>query len=219
MKISEVQQLVRMLEQAESYLAERGLTGQYSKVYKQGKYAFRQLLKCRQSLGGEPERDVFTNLSYLLIDDPEGGRLYESIPELNQNLSGIIGRIRTELNPGGGNLAALVPNPNTTVELFGSTGQAHANYADILEVLRDSNQRDRVRTVVQDALEEIDRREREKRDAEYCLRQVVHAHTDLQAAFNALDETTQTAGMDSQLGNIEILLNRIREWLRSRDNT
>jgi hypothetical protein len=217
-KVASVQDNMRMLDEAEAYLASRGCAGQYSKVYKQGKYAFQKILKHRLACSSEPERDIFTTLAHLLVDDPSGGRLYESIPDLQKHLPEVTKRLSEEL-PGEGSSGGHGTGEAGGGEdpLMGSVPGGEA-YSELLSELSHTDQRNRARTIVQDTLEEIEQRERERRDAEYCIRLVAHAHTDLQTVMNAADEEVETHGIAAQLDSIELLISRIREWLQKRDH-
>jgi hypothetical protein len=205
----DVQEFIDMLDLADGYLSDRGRPGQYSHVVQQ-EYAFRELRKRRRQLGGEGERDLFTRLSYLLLDVPgeAGARLYQRIPALKQNLSEVTERLRSELPP-----PSVEVSEDSEIDDLLGTSDCGEEYAIVARSVADPHQHQNAREIIQDTLEEINRRERDRRDAAFCFKQVAAAHTSLQAALNALDESATVEGIGAQLDNIDSIIPQIRQWL------
>jgi hypothetical protein len=213
-KTSEVKKSIDMLDQAERYLNWANRKGQYSLIAKK-MYAFDQLKKNREQTGASAPRVEFaTNVSYLLIDDPKGGRLYERIPDLFKNLDEVKEKIKERYPE--------APEPGRETgggdrTLFGGKSSDESEFSDLIATATHPTRKDDVRLLVQDTLEEIDLRERQRRDAEYCLRLITRAHTDLQTAANSFDASSVTDGITKQLNGIDAAVQRIKKWLADND--
>ncbi len=91
-KITDIRDLITMLEDAEYYLELRNKKGFYSLVQKK-EFAFRQLQKARKKCeDDEPKKSALTKLVFELLDEPEsaGERHYESIPYLYKYLDDVV---------------------------------------------------------------------------------------------------------------------------------
>ncbi len=215
-KTAEVKKSIDMLEQAEAYLEWAGQKGKYSQVEKK-MYAFDQLKKNREQSNGSAARvKLATNLSYLLIDDPKGGRLYERIPELFKNLDDVKEMIRQKFPEPPESEQEVDEDEHD--ELFGGDGDEQAEYNGLIATATHPTRKDDVRVLVQETLEEIESRERQRHDAEYCLRTITKAHTYLQAAYRSFDDNSVTEGIDKQLDGIDVAVQQIRKWLADNDH-
>ena len=216
-KPSEIRENIRMLSAAEAYLESRGWSGQYSRISKHGRYAFSKLIKGREALGDEAARDAFTGLGYILIDDPTGGRLYDSIPDLQTNLDEVVAAVTAAF-------PEAQPLPESGEEDDGLLGPdpqdaEAARYSGVVAYLSRQTEYEPVRQVMQDVIEEAQRRERERKDAQYCLRQLVTAHTALVRANTCLDDAAQTDGLAQQLDQIEAAAATLRGKLDALGST
>ena len=212
--ISEIRELIAMLEDAEHYLETRGNDGRYSKVIKK-EYAFRQLQKKRQKcVNDEPRKQLLTTVAYLMLDDPDttDGRLYESIPDAHKFLDNIANNLQRDFEE---QIESETDNEDDFDILGGTTPD---DFTGILGVLNETTNAPKARDVIRDTIEEMRNQERERKDATYCLRQVQQAHTKLQSALSSLDEDAETTGIDDVLRNIEQTVSDIRDWLSNADN-
>ncbi len=83
-KESDVKELLDMLDYAAVYLENRGKPRQWSEVSDK-EFAFQQMVRKRGSLNTAGEKQLFEAVAFVLIDDPEGGRLYQAIPDAHKN--------------------------------------------------------------------------------------------------------------------------------------
>ena len=81
MKVSEIKMNSEMLRYAEEYLKSRGKENRWSSV-SGSEEAFRKIVEKRQNLASVGEKELFKEVAFVLIDNPEevGGRLYDAIP-------------------------------------------------------------------------------------------------------------------------------------------
>ena len=201
---SAVVQSIEMLSLADAYLSSRGWDGQYSKVSGSNDYAFSQLLKGRRIAPSESERDALTQLTFLLVDNPEGGRLYERVPDLAKNMKRVVEQLKAEMD-----VPVPAPVPN---KLFGGVEDGLSlDCAGVVELLEDPYSHEKAREIVKNELERIDRLAREEKGARFCLKCVADAHTMLENALNGYDESSVTEGVLAHLENIELLAGKLRQ--------
>jgi len=214
-KIPEIRDIIAMLEDAEFYLESRGQRGLYSSVLKR-EFAFRQLQKTRQQCANdEPRKQFLTAVAHTMLDDPEtgGGRLYEAIKDAFRFLDKIAEGIKRDFS----DEIEDTDDGRSDLDILGDTSEN--TFQGLIEVVTKSPHADKVRDVIRDTIEEMRGREKERKDATYCFRQVQLAHTKLQSALGALDEAADTIGIDDTLRNIELVVGDIREWLSNADDT
>lgn len=207
-----IREAIAMLDDAEQYLASRGKANHYSLVVNKD-YAFQQLQKCRKKLeADEPKKQLFTEVSYLMLDDPAstGNRLYESIPDAFKFLGTVETSLHEQLAPEG-----EVPQPRVMdgLALLGDPLTDQSTCAAVLEHIRSDENQTRAREIIRDTIEEMRARERERRDAQYCLKSIQKAYTSLQSALAAIDESAEVEGIPALLENIERTVESLREWL------
>ena len=213
-KVSEIRDMIAMLEDAEFYLESRGNKGKYSLVLKQ-EYAFRQLQKGRQKAGDdEARKQLLTTVSYLMLDDPDTaeGRLYESIPDANKFLDEIATAVRRDFS---GQIPDTDDQDDDLDILGGGQG---TEFADVVGVLDTPDDAEKARDTIRDTIEEMRNQERERRDATYCFRSVQQAFTKLQSSLSSLGNDQDTTGIEDALNNIEQVISDIRDWLSDASN-
>lgn len=213
-RVSEIREMIAMLEDAEHYLNTRGNNQIYSQLIKK-QYAFRQLQKGRRKCADdEPRKQLLTSVAYLMLDDPDrpDGRLYESIPEAHKFLDNIAERVNNEFN----DQVDTTPDEEDEFDILGEAPED--NFAGIVQILENSEKADEARALIRDTIEEMRSLERERLDATYCFRQVKQAYTKLQSSLSALDYSSDISGIDYTLYNIEQTITNIREWLSNADN-
>lgn len=199
-----VVQSIEMLSLAEDYLSSRDWEGEYSRISGSNKYAFSKLLEGRTHITSESEREAFTQLVFLLIDDPTGGRLYDRIPDLADNLEAVVEQLKAEMD-----VPPHVSEPNA---LFGGVEDGLSlDCVGVVDLLEDRNNHKTAREVTKNEVERIDRLAREDKDARFCLKRVTEAHTMLEAALSAFDELSVTEGVLAHLGNIESLVTQLQQ--------
>lgn len=207
MKPAEINELVDMLAYAEDYLKERNWTGEYHRV-EQAKYAFEQIRKKRSKFNTEQEKEVFEKISYSLLDNPEGGRLYDSIPESANYLEKILDRIEDELE---------IPQREEEVVVEDLLGVKdigiHRNFKGIIDVFGDEKNRKNVREIVIDIVKGEQLKEEEKKRKNFVLNQMKKANAALTDAANAISPETSKSGIGEQIEAIDTSLSKLRSWL------
>jgi len=211
-KRGDVLQSIGMLSLAESYLESREEDGQYSKVSGSNNYAFLQLLKARKNAPSEGQRDALTQLTFLLVDKPEGGgRLYDRVPDLAKNMRDVVDQLKAEMDLPVHNVE---PDP-----LFGPVDDALAlDCAGVVDLLQNRDNpdktqenHDKAREILKNELERIDRLASENKDIRFCLKCVANAHTMLENALGGLKRSSVTEGLLPHLENIELLAGQLRQ--------
>jgi len=213
-KVKEIRDIIAMLEDAEYYLSSRENSGRYSLLLKR-EFAFRQLQKSRHKCADdEPRRQLLTATAYLMLDDPDNaqGRLYESIPDALKYLDNVEGAIRSEFSEEVKNASSQ----SDDLDILGESQES--SLEDIIRVISASENAEKARNVIRDTIEEMRTKERERKDATYCFRQVQQASTKLQSSLSALDEDADITGIEDSLKNIEQTISDIREWLSNVNN-
>ncbi len=200
----EVREWIQMLEYADRYLASRGIPGQYEEI-ETDEFAFRQITKVRSKLfKTEGERNVFEQIAYCLIDDSEGGRLYEKISSTGKYLDKVINNLKSALP-----IASAEVKADDT-DLLGGSGD---QLVGVLEAVEKENNRVSVRTITAEVVDAELAKEKEKKRTDFVLTQVRKANTSLIEALNGITDTTEKTGIDSQLDSIDKSILSLREWL------
>lgn len=211
----EVQQLIAMLEDAEAYLEDRGKSFEYSAIVDR-MHAFEQLQKNRRKCGdNEPKKQLFTAISYVMIDDPAaaGTRLYESIPDAFRFLDNINDQLNIDFED---EISALPENPNDLGGIFGE--EPMSQYQKVCDLLRYNQYFPKIREVVRDKIEEMRVQERERKDSEYCIRETRKAYTAVVNAKSNFQDGSITEGIDNLLENIVNVCQEFRSILSNGNN-
>src|SRR5262249_13197398 len=142
-------------------------------------YAFSQLRKFRPALKGEGKKQVYTQLSYALIDKSVGERAYQAIADSAKYFDQIVDEIKTEFE--------VKPEPisKSTVTLLGGGPTAAVNA--VLSVLKEDKNRDRVREIIREVVASENEKKRESKKANFVYAQLKKANTALQDAAGALN--------------------------------
>lgn len=207
MKTSEINERLDMLTYAEDYLNERGWSGEYHRV-EQAKYAFEQIRKKRSKFSTEQEKEVFEKISYALLDNPEGGRLYDLIPESANYFEKILDHIGDELE------LPEVPEETVPEDLLGGKRVSTSrNYQTIIDAFGNDQNRENIRAIVIDVVKGEQLKEKEKKRKNFVLNQVKKANAALTDAANAIISDTSKSGISEQIEAIDISLDKLRSWL------
>jgi hypothetical protein len=204
----EIQSIFQQLDLVDEYLQSRNKQKQYDLV-EEADYAFKQMRRGRQLLKRPEERDLFTQVSYCLIDNSQaaGGRLYERIPEVKENLNQIAERLTTELP-----VDTSVSEPKSNYDLFGPQDTISDLEPVIGAVARPEN-RDIVVDTVIDVIDGQKEIERKRTRVNAVLKQITDANAHLKTAINCITDDTGKQGVEEQLQSIEESIIAIREWL------
>lgn len=204
MREGEINELIDMLNFADAYLASRGKPGQYHLI-EDTKYAFQQLRKTRSSkaIKSEAERNIFEQVAYCLIDKPEDGRLYESIPAVGRYMPKVLEALKAEL-------------PLKKAEKKGGhdlLGGKDDVLVEVAEAVESKSNLEQVRAIVSEVVAAESAKEKERKRGDFVLWQVRKANAALVEAVNGITEDTDHSGIPAQLKSIEGSIDLLRKWL------
>ncbi|MDG6912548.1 MAG: hypothetical protein JRN35_05640 [Nitrososphaerota archaeon] len=206
-----IRELLQLLHAADEYLADRGKPNQYNLV-ERNEFYFRKIAQGRKKLRQEDDREAFTSISYLLMENPQKGmgRLYEVIPEVQENLQPIVEAIQAEIKLSPSTAESL----NEAAALLGAPKVSIA--AAITDAAQDPAKREEILGVVYDQLEMARNRERRRANSDYAIRKVRQASALLLDARNGLGDESRVEGMSEHLLSIEKSVTDLREQLKKR---
>ena len=210
----EIKQSLKRLTLADDYLTSRGKEGQYLELEK-AQFAFEQLEKSRPKLDATPSKQkLFAEIAYRLIDSPQGGRLYATIPSVVDVIDDIKDALEAEL------LGKQIEQHRKKIasntdnnDLLGPINPQESDYLAAFMALRESKKQDQINTIIQNAIETQRERERAKKRGQSALEAVRKANTALADALNLLDGNSVTEGIPQQLDMIEKNVKKLRDWL------
>lgn len=205
-KEGEVKELLDMLDYAAKYLENRGKARQWSQVSDK-EFAFRQMVRMRGTLNTAGEKQLFEAVAYVLIDDPEGGRLYQAIPDAHKHFE----LIKSAL------AQAFPMNASATgdgLDILGGAPTASTDVPLALEIGKDEESRKKAAGIVKNLIEMTKLLDKEKKSADFLLNQLQKANTLIQNGLTAgLRPESRKEGVSQQLDAIEQGVVRIRKWL------
>ena len=205
-KEGDVKELLDMLDYAAKYLENRGKPRQWSEVSDK-EFAFQQMVRKRGTLNTAGEKQLFEAIAYVLIDDPEGGRLYQAIPDAHKNFELIKSA-----------LAEAFPVTDTAagdgLDILGGAPPASSDVPLALAIGKDEDSRKKAAGIIKNLIEMAKLLDKEKKSADFLLNQLQKANTLIQNAHTAgLRPESRKEGVSQQLDAIEQGVARIRKWL------
>lgn len=187
----------------DTYLDSRGKSKQYELVEKQ-EYAFKQLKKARKKIKDVAKKEVFTSVAYILFENPnESGRLYSSIPGVEENLDKVIENLKEEL--------CIADDEGKKSELFTLLDDEEDSLESLIVLLKNTDNNTKIVDIVDDVIAGVKEKEREVKNKKYSLNQISKANTLLQEAITGFNNETDTNGIQAQLNEIEKSIKRLRE--------
>jgi predicted nucleotidyltransferase len=208
MKVGEIKMNFEMLRYAEEYLKSRGKENRWSLV-SDGELAFRKIVEKRPNLASAGEKELFKEVAFVLIDNPEeaGSRLYDAIP----NAQKYIEQIKEKLSEAFPVKGADQPGD----DLFGSGKPKSHDVALAVEISKIDNGK-KARIIIRDVIEDQKSLIKDAESAGYLLKLLGKANGHLEAAVaNALRPDSTQAGVGDQLQTIEAKIKTIRDWLNN----
>lgn len=206
--VKDVQTRLALLGLVDQYLESRGKSRQYDLVVK-SEFAFAKLKRGRSQLKQPDKRDLFTELTFCLIDagTQAGGRLYERVPEVLDHLDDLAGRLKKELNVSEGGSQ----QPDLGIDILGGT--LSSDYAALSQAVSQPDSRDEVIEVLIDTLDEHKAIEAIQAKSNAVLKYLSQANAYLRNAVDSLDADTARQGLTEQLTAIEQSVQMLRQWL------
>lgn len=217
MKDSEVRQLMDMLAYADEYLTSRDKANLWSEV-SGAEYAFETLVKSRTRVVGIGKQELLKQAAFTLIDDPDdaGGRLYASIKDVASYIDVVRDRLQDVFN------VEVEAEENGIEDLFGAPpvagGEAavHSNAVDVALAahIQKTENSPSAREAIVDAIESQRQLKKDAKSANFLLKKCAKAQAELSEGVQAgLTADAVMQGVESQIKQIEELLDKIRQFL------
>lgn len=215
METTKVRQLLDKLGYGEQYLESRGVPKQYSKI-EDDEYAFDQIRKVRSNHKDkdEVEKNVFQNISFMLIDNPDEaglGRVYAAIGDVGKYLDDIQEELSQELPLDNYEFDEEI---DTQMDLFGDAddnAKKRKKLGKLALAVEDEVNREDTISIVREVIERQKTLEKERDKANFVIKQLRKANTALTDALNAFDKRTNEDGIEAQLDTIEELVANLRK--------
>ncbi len=201
----EVQTLLDALEYARDYLKKRGKEHQWSQVSQQ-EHAFKRIVENRNGLEAGAKK-LFEEASFALIDDPEGGRVYEAIRLMKKHFP----RVKEELQ----NEFKVVPEglPNPALALLGGGAIPSIDMPLAVEVEKEPN-REKAREIIREVISSQEQLDRDKQSSTFLLKRLQKANSLLIEACNlGLKPESVRTGVKEQIESIETNIAEVKRWL------
>lgn len=201
----DIQLLLDALEYARDYLKKRGKDQQWSQV-SQHEHSFKRIVDNRNGLDAGAKK-LFEEASFALIDDPEGGRVYEAIRLMKKHFC----KVKEELQ----NEFKAVPEgvQNPTLFLLGGGGVPSIDMPLAEEVEKEPN-REKAREIIREVIASQEQLDKDKQSATFLLKRLQKANSLLIEACNlGLKPESIKAGIKEQIEGIESKLAEVKRWL------
>jgi hypothetical protein len=206
----EIKNILAQLAMVDIYLSSRGKDKQYDLVETQ-EYAFKQLHKGRSQLKSEIRRDAFTQLVFVLLDNPESfeGRIYDHIPQIKEHLNNITTELAEELSI----TPSTESQPPLVDELFGTPEPSNNNMELIIQTSVDPQNHARVIETIFDVLDSEKESKKQKNRANAVLKEISEANAHLKNALCYISNDSSKNGVIEHLKAIEESVTAIRKWI------
>lgn len=204
---NDVKELLDMLDYAAMYLEKRGKPRQWSDVSDK-EFAFRQMVKKREQFASAGQKRLFEEIAFVLIDDPEGGRLYEAIPDAQKHFdiirNGLLQAFPVEAVTAGADL-----------DLLGGAQVTSTDLPLAQQIGKDDAARKKAATIIRGLIDMARLLDKERKSVDFLLTQLQKANSFIQNGITAgLRPESRRDGVEQQIVAIENGLARIRQWLK-----
>lgn len=199
----EIKRYLDMRSYAEAYLISRDKEGKWSEL--EDEYAFVKLVEKRKLLKKGGEKKLFEAQAFILIDDPSGGRVYQSI----QNLNKYRNEVRTAL------LEAFPIKPSTSniTDLLGNDLEDEINIL-LAETIDNVKNREDAMAIIKDTIDTQMFLKKEENTTNYVFSMIQKANTAIQNAIAGTNSTDMNKeGISAIIQSVEDGLNEIKKWL------
>jgi hypothetical protein len=208
MEPKDVKILLDALEYARDYLKKRGKEQQWSQVSQQ-EHAFKRIVENRIGLDVGAKK-LFEESSFVLIANPEGGRVYEDIRLTKKHFI----KVREELQNEFKVSPVAVADPG--LSLLGGVGVPSIDMPLAMVVEKESNH-EKVREIIREVISSQEQLNKDKQSAYFLLKRLQKANSLITDARTlGLKPESAKAGVKEQIEGIEDNLAEIKRWL-SRD--
>jgi len=209
----DIRQSLEMLEYAQKWLESKGKPKQWSLVTDKY-YAFEAIVKNRKKLTNVNDTKLFEDASFVLLDDPKDGRLYDLIPGMFRYFAKAKEKLFEEFESELENTEEQTDNLN---DLFGGISKGEGNEVELGRVISVEENREKAAEVIRDTVETEKSLEKDKDTANYVLKKIKQANANIQSANLGKSADSNTKGLLQQIQAIEQGLQGLRNWLDSKD--
>lgn len=214
-----IQNEITKLELATEYLKSRNLENIWS-VIRDDDSAFNSLRASYKKRGSsQGEKDVFKNLAFLLIDehDEANERLYSVIPQVHEHLKPVVEALEEEFLDDDDDL------DNDDGAIFGggmgsTEGRSISGTLKLVNSLpKSEDSANRARKIILETLQTQKFLKSERKKANILRSSLNTALTSVtDAALHGLKEGTSTKGVEEQIKQIRVQLDKIESWMKEK---
>lgn len=213
---------------AELYLQKLNKENQWSLVDKDY-YAFEQMVKNRKRFVDQGDKELFEAICFQQIESGgDGGRLYQVIQDIADNLHPIAQELELKINSGTENVDSLsivntgknkqndisTDTNDEDMDLLGGEEATININSQIAQVVTKTEDTKKVQTIVKDVIDTQKALKNEKDASNYLLTQVSKAVSFLQNAIsNGFVENANIEGVEKQLEIITEKVDEIQKWI------
>ncbi len=201
----ELKTLLDMRNYGAQYLKSRGKENHWSLITDK-KYAFEKMVERRKHIDNVGQKQLFEATAFTLIDDPRGGRLYESIPDLHKYFDKVRAKLLEEF-------PIEVERDKIKQDLLGANEDEARDFA-LAKRVDDEGIRAQVAELAKDVIDTQKSLDREKDSAQYVLTRLQKANAELQSAVAGIKGSTPRTGIEDQISAIERSLIALKRWLQ-----
>lgn len=211
-KEAEIVELLDMRAYADEWLKTRGKEDMWSLV-SGAEFAFRRIVTKRKDIGGTGRQQLLKHFAFSMIDKPEEVKdsLHDAINVLANNMDQIVEKFKAEFP------VSDVKPDSETEGLFGGGPQQGATEAIDLALSKEIGKvehADKSRKIIVDYIEAQKQLKRDTKSAEKLLDCCAKANSLLEDGLKiGLGADTKTEGVEKQLEQILLKVEKIREFL------
>lgn len=216
---TDIQSEITKLELATEYLKSRGLENRWSEITSDN-FAFESLRKSCKREKSEGKKDIFKKLSFMLIDehDEVKERLYNVIPQVHEHLEPVVDALNEEFlddadDDGDNDDGAIFGGGSSSAE-----GSSISGTLKLVNSLPKSEDKaNRARQIILETLETQKFLKSESKKANILRSSLKAALTSVtNAALHGLKSGTSTTGVEEQVKQIRVQLDKIDSWMKEK---
>ncbi|CAE6819768.1 hypothetical protein [Paraburkholderia aspalathi] len=215
-KEPEVRDLLDMHDYAEEWLKSRGKENMWSLV-SGSELAFKRIVTTRGKVGGTGRQQLFKEAAFALIDNPEEVKdsLHDAINGMANNIEPIVEKLKA------GFAVTEVAVDNETDELFGGGTKKAGEASDLAlskEIAKPENA-SKAREIIVEFIESEKQLKRDTKTAEKLLDSCSRANAALEDGIKlGFCAETKIEGVEAQLAQLEVRIQKIRDFLEKSGN-
>lgn len=209
----DIRQSLEMLQYAQKWLESISKTKQWSLVTDKS-YAFEAIVRNRKKLSNVSDTKLFEDVSFVLLDDPKDGRLYDLIPAMLKYFPMAKEKLFEEFEAE----FEVREGPSDNLDdLFGSSNKSDGKETELGKIISIDENRERAAEIIRETVETEKSLERDKDTANYVLKKIKQANANIQSANIGKNADTNTTGLQEQITAIQHGLQELKNWLEGKD--